>query len=427
MWGWQVSVSAGNEPPACAGLLGRSVLCTAGLALPRRPVRVALSGSDQRMVAAVAAYLLGLGHQLVLVPWVPEGGQPRWPLGAALRVHATSRGVWSAIAPWRGSVEGAWQVALYTSGSTGPARAFGFTLDQLGTVARWYQRIYRAGAASVIVTSLPVTYNFTFVAGLCLAAVTGARLHLAGTPEATLQDAARAARTADRCVVLANPAVLQRAGHAPRLGGNVLIDSGGAPLSRHAVTVLRQTVGDVREGYGLTETASLTHFDQEGTAASLGTVGTPMPGVRATVTPVEGRPRLVLESPTVGVALDTSGAAGPTRTTLPTGDLAAVDAAGRLRLLGRADDWPVGGTWPRDTLDRIGPALGLRCALVRHPAPDRVEVRLLGQLPPHLPAAVRALASHALGVPTTHVSVEGVTGGLLHSCKLPRVTAGRAR
>ena len=45
---------------------------------------------------------------------------------------------------------------MYSSGSTGTARAYGFTRQQLDTVARWYTDIYKVTAASLIVTSLPV-------------------------------------------------------------------------------------------------------------------------------------------------------------------------------------------------------------------------------------------------------------------------------
>jgi hypothetical protein len=226
---------------------------------------------------------------------------------------------------------------------------------------------------------LPAAYNFTFVAGVLLAARLGARLHLSAGSHRVLDDAARLASSADRLIVLANPVILDQAAPTAALPASVLVDSGGAPLSITGISDFRARGVDVREGYGLTETASLTHFDTEATAASLGTVGTAMPGVHATVTTRDGKPVIELSGPATGIPLDPGEAlpAGSLRTT----DLGASDGHGRLRLLGRTDDQQISGMWPRDTLDALGPLLGRRCALVRHQH-DRATVRLLSAVTP---------------------------------------------
>ncbi len=154
-------------------------------------------------------------------------------------------------------VRNGWDLALFTSGSsTGRPRGHGFTAAQLSKVTAWYKAIYQATADSVIVTALPAAYNFTFIAGALLAAGLGARLHLTGQSGEVLTDAMRLARRADRVIVLANPIILDRLTPAGGLPANVLIDSGGAPLSTTAITDYRAHGIDVREGYGLTETAS---------------------------------------------------------------------------------------------------------------------------------------------------------------------------
>ena len=80
-----------------------------------------------------------------------------------------------------------------------------------------------------------------------------------------LDDAARLASSADRLIVLANPVILDQAEPTAALPASVLVDSGGAPLSVAGISDFRARGVDVREGYGLTETASLTHFDTEAT------------------------------------------------------------------------------------------------------------------------------------------------------------------
>ncbi len=417
-------ICTGGSPARHSAALAWDLMTTADVSLGPLPARVALSGTDEAAAAALALHLIDRGHQVVLMPAALAETTKRWPLRSACRLHADGNGRTWLPSPEAVSSDGTWQVGLYSSGSSGDPRAYGFTLGQLENVARWYAAIYGVTGSSVIVTCLPASYNFTFVAGLCLAAQTGAILNLADSPETVLRDAARLAREADQVVVLANPVMLDRAGrNGPPLPGNVLIDSGGAPLSAPGIALLRESLGNVREGYGLTETASLTHFDAEGTGASIGTVGTAMPGVNCWIDESGGQPRLALESPATGVELHPDGSCGPERSALLTGDLGTIDAAGRLRLLGRADDCAISGLWPRDTLDLIGAELGTRCALVRHPAPGRIQVRVLGGLRPELAAVIHSHIRDITGLPAARISVTAETGPLLHSQKIPRTPA----
>lgn len=404
--------------------LARDLMATVDTRLGQAPARVALSGTREAAVAALALHLVDQGHQVVLVPAALAASAGRWPLRSAHLVQADGHGLSWQSSPNAAVPPGTWQIGLYSSGSSGDPTAYGFSLSQLETVARWYAAIYGITGSSAIATCLPVSYNFTFIAGLCLAACTGALLNLSNSPEAVFRDVARLARDADRVVVLANPVLLDLPGRGvPRLPGNVIIDSGGAPLSTPGMAVIRERLGDVREGYGLTETASLTHFDAEGTSTSIGTVGAAMPGVSCWIDESGRRPRIGVRSPAIGVELHPDGACGPERSVLLTGDLGTIDAGGRLRLLGRADDWQITGLWPRDTLDLIGTQLGTRCALVRHPGPERIQVRVLGSLRSDLAAAIQSQIRDYTGLQAACISVTAETGPLLHSQKIPRTPA----
>ena len=312
-----------------------------------------------------------------------------------------------------------WDVGFFTSGSTGTPKGFGFTIAQLDQLAAWYTTIYQVTTDSVIVTALPVGYNFTFVAGLYLAACLGARLHLARDPAIVFRDVQDLAPRHDRCVVLANPVVLEDPPQR-RLPSNVLIDSGGAPMSITAISHYRNHVADLREGYGLTETGSLTHFDAEADDRSLGTVGRPVPGVTTNIDPGTGL--LTITSPAIGRPLAATSTRHP-HGTYRTSDLGRIDPDGRLRLLGRADDHRVGGLWPRDLLDVLGPVLRTRCATIHHPESDRIRIRLTHAADPSLAGRLQAAASTATGTDPSGVRVDGPDRPLLPSLKIPRPTA----
>ncbi len=359
----------------------------------------------------------------MLLPGTSGGDPISAPGGTLLRAAGQA----ASAAPMTGTAtRDGWDVAMFSSGSTtGTPRGYGFTTAQLDVVTSWYQAIYQVTPDSIIVTSLPAAYNFTFVAGVLLAARLGARLHLsAGQPPGTRRRRAPG-RHADRLIVLANPVILDQAPPTAAFPPASWSIPAGAPLSITGISDFRGRGIDVREGYGLTETASLTHFDTEATTTSLGTVGTAMPGARATITTRGGKPVIELSGPATGVPLDPAEAlpAGSLLTT----DLGASDPHGRLRLLGRADDEQISGLWPRDTLDALGPLLGRRCALVRHQQ-GQATVRLLTAVAPATEAALRARAAGLLGITPEDVTitVHGATP-LLHSAKVTRHAAASER
>jgi len=401
---FRLSHSSGQEVRA----LDHGQRLVAGLPDHGRRSPLLLGGTSTVDVAAVAAWALADGHAIVLEP---DGVSSPVP-GTRLTLCGGAPGCTPGD---RGEPTG-WHVAMFTSGSTGPARGYGFTLDQLDQLAAWYRTIYGASRASAFITHLPVTYNFTFVAGLYLAAKLGARLHLAASPADVFTEAAQLVPGHDRCVILANPVVLSRP-PATRLAESVLIDSGGAPLSTWAITHYRFNVADLREGYGLTETGSLTHFDTEARLASLGTVGQAMPGVRARIIEIDGKPRVHVTTPALGVPI----AGEPSATCeILTGDIGRIDRAGRLRLLGRSDDHSVNGRWPRDTLDLIGPILGTEPALVSHPTTGSVQVRLRRAPGDDVIQVMRTTIASHLDIHDDAVSVDHSNTSLLHSHKIPR-------
>ncbi|WP_435551975.1 AMP-binding protein [Natrinema sp. CGMCC1.2065] len=377
--------------------------------------RIAVTGSNDLWVAALGVTLLNDGRQVVLCPEsVAPADEP--PLGASKLLHTEG-----AVLNGPPSKGAEWDLVCYTSGSTGSPRPIGLRTEQLDRTVEWYRDAYDLTADSVIVSPLPSTYNFSFIAGAYTAAVTGATYYVADGAGEVLSLLADPPPDCDRVVGLMNPVVLEAMANArPDIDPRVLLDSGGAPLSRHAVQLYRDWFGDLREGYGLTETCSLTHFDREGTKASQGTVGREMPGVETRVTMCDGKPIISVDAPNAGVELDAHGRPkSPWQSSIDTGDLGTIDDDGRLQILGRELDVQIGGYWPRDTLDVLGPILGARCAIVRHRSGGWVVVRLWSKLSEADTRAIRERVASKLGIDRQSVIVETVQGELLHSQKIP--------
>jgi hypothetical protein len=172
--------------------------------VPRRRTYL-LTGSAQPQLAACAQAAMSAEHQIVLLPGSDAVSAPG---GTLLRADGQTASVTQVTGT---ATRDGWDVAMFSSGSTtGSPRGYGFTLAQLDVVTSWYQAIYKVTPDSIIVTSLPAAYNFTFVAGVLLAARLGARLHLSAGSHRVLDDAACLASSADRLIVLANPVILDR-------------------------------------------------------------------------------------------------------------------------------------------------------------------------------------------------------------------------
>lgn len=389
------------------------------------PLLVGLQGSDPCLMALVSDGLLADGHRLALIPCgMAEAGNTR--IGAHLDVWVDlddDRVECRRERYDRQEDLPPFDVAYFTSGSTSRPKGVGVSLANLRLTTDWYRLIYRLDRESTILTCMPFSYNFTFVAAFLQAKFTGTRLGFAA-PEQIHDLALRQVALGRRTVLLANPVVLERFLDLKQgRSRDLLIDSGGAPLSRHAVETIRAEVADLREGYGLSETCSLTHFDLIGDWTSLGTVGQPMPGVRTELRDdSDGKPCLWIQSPNTcrWFEADQLHAIDP-GAWMRTGDLGAIDPQGNLRLLARSDDSLIHGFWPRDTLNAIGPDLGLRCALVQHKDDHpKVRIRLNGGPDAAGHRAIVKRASTFLDLPPGEIGVQGSDGRMLHSLKLPR-------
>jgi acyl-CoA synthetase (AMP-forming)/AMP-acid ligase II len=291
----------------------------------------------------------------------------------------------------------------------------------LETTARWYADVYGLTQRSAIVSPLPSTYNFSFIAGAFTAAHSGCTYYTVNDVSQMMEFLTSPPDDHDQVVGLVNPVILETvADLKPEFDGRVLLDTGGAPMSRHAVKWYRTNVCDLREGYGLTETCSLTHFDRTGSEETAGTVGRSLPDVETEIRKIDGKPAILLHSPNIGVELNQDGSLkSEWPSYINTGDIGSHDSDGRLRILGRDSDISINGYWPKDTLDSIGPFLGARCAIVRHLPDKTVIVRIWSNLSPDRIREVCARIGDKLSVEISNVRVTTTGGDLLHSQKIP--------
>ena len=228
---------------------------------------------------------------------------------------------------------------LFTSGTTGFAKAAAVSHASLVTHTRNVARTVDLGPDDVILAALPLTHSFGCRMAMLLALAVGARLVIQRR-----FDAARALALADAAGVTFWPAVPTMlaavcavAGPPPRALRWVL--SAGAPLADALCLRAEARLGcAVRQGYGLTE-ASFSTIDAPPAPRALGSVGRPVAGVEVRLAAdgeveVRGPHRMLgyLDEPAATAAVvDGDG-------WLRTGDVGRLDGEGRLYIVDRTKD-----------------------------------------------------------------------------------------
>ncbi|MBO7483607.1 MAG: acyl--CoA ligase [Alphaproteobacteria bacterium] len=371
-----------------------------------------LTATDQNTFASVALKILSLNKKLILLP----SSENKTDLRLVYTDDCTS-----LFVPSIQTKSDDFYIGMMTSGSTEAPRIFAFEKFKIDYTLDWYKKIYNITNNSIILSSMPTSYNFSFVAGILNANRNNAQYQY--LPPADLCDFIKInANKYDKTVILANPIILDILSQKQfEANGNILIDSGGAPLSTKAIKMFREKGFDLHEGYGLTETASLTHFDQEASEKSLGTVGYPVDSsIHVELETVENKPMVKIFSPNIGRHVDLEGKfIDESSSCYLTTDIGRFDADGRLVLVGRSSDVSINGFYPKDTLEIIADILGFKCALVQHLVNKTVNIRLFDPELLSYEEQFKQKVSDALNIPMNSVSVDHVSG-LLHSLKLKR-------
>ncbi|MFI5986720.1 AMP-binding protein [Streptomyces sp. NPDC051555] len=323
----------------------------------------------------VAAVVGGLLAGVPVVPLPPDAGPAEREhilrdSGAALVEVDFARRAAASVPCTAGPDDPA--LILYTSGTTGApkgvvhtATALAAGLDALADAWQW-------SAEDTLVHGLPLFHVHGLVLGVLGALRTGSRLVHTGRPTPAAYAAAGGS------LYFGVPTVWSRIAADPAaaaaLSGARLLVSGSAPLPTPVFRSLARLTGHAPlERYGMTETL-ITLSARADAVPRPGTVGTPVAGVRTRIAAEPGADigELQLTGPTLF-----SGYLGRPEATAAsytedgwfrTGDIAAIDADGLHRIVGRASiDMIKSGGY------RIG-AGEVENALLDHPAVSEAAV-----------------------------------------------------
>lgn len=278
---------------------------------------------------------------------------------------------------------------LYTSGTTGVSKGAMLSHDNLVSNARVLQDYWRWQDDDVLIHALPIYHVHGLFVALHLALLGGStiRFHTGFDADAIIAD------MADSTVLMGVPTFYVRLADHPGLipevsKGMRLFISGSAPLLESTFAEFEAKTGQrILERYGMTEAGMITSNPYDGERLP-GTVGFALPGVSARVADEQGKE---VERGTPGV-LEIVGPnlfqgywkkADKTAEEMRadgyfiTGDIATMDAEGRVAIVGRAKDLIIAGglnIYPKEIELAIDAIDGVNeSAVIGVPHPDLGE------------------------------------------------------
>ncbi|WP_225845255.1 acyl-CoA synthetase [Streptomyces sp. HPF1205] len=351
------------------------------------------AGAVARRVSGLAAFAVEATASLETVAGVVGGllaGVPVVPLppdaGPAEREHVLKDSGAEVVpvdfaerADFAGAPAGGAALVLYTSGTTGAPKGVVITREAMAADLDALADAWQWTAEDTLVHGLPLFHVHGLVLGVLGALRTGSRLVHTGRP--TPEAYAAAGGTLYFGVPTVWHRVVRDEAAARALSGARLLVSGSAPLPAPVFEGLRDLSGHQPvERYGMTETLITVSARADGPRAP-GAVGTALHGVTTRVAEsADGIGELQVQGPTLFDGYlgrpEATAASYTDDGWFRTGDIAAMDADGTHRIVGRAStDLIKSGGY------RIG-AGEVENALLAHPAVR--EAAVVGAADPDL-------------------------------------------
>jgi len=311
---------------------------------------------------------------------------------------------------------------LYTSGTTGRAKGAMLTHENLAANALALHRTWGFVPEDVLIHALPIFHvHGLFVATHCVLLNGSGMLFLPRFDPETVIDALPCAT-----VLMGVPTFYTRLLQNPRLTRAQCADmrlfiAGSAPLRPATFDAFEQRTGHrILERYGMTEIGMLTSNPLRGERIP-GTVGFPLPQVEARLRDREGRPVtdgvgvLEVRGPNVCRGYwrrpDQTAAEFRPDGFFITGDLARIDAAGRVTLVGRDKDLIISGgynVYPKEVENALDAIPGVE------------ESAVIGLPHADLGEAVVAVVTPRLGTDPDEAELTGRLEGKLARFKQPK-------
>ena len=311
---------------------------------------------------------------------------------------------------------------LFTSGTTGVAKAAAVSHASLVAHTVNVARTVGLGPDDVILGALPLTHSFGCRMAMLLALAVGARLVVMRR-----FDGARALALLDEHAVTFWPAVptmlaavcAPEQADVPRPRALRWILSAGAPLADALCRRAEARLGcEVRQGYGLTE-ASFSTIDAPPAPRTIGSVGRPVAGVEVRIS---GDGEVEVRGPHRMLGYlddrDASAAAIDGDGWLRTGDVGRLDGEGRLWIVDRTKDLVIRGG------NNVYPS-EVEAALAAHPAV--ADVAVVGRPDEYfgeeIVAVVVLRAGHSAGHDASVAELVAFARTRIAATKVPREVA----
>lgn len=257
-------------------------------------------------------------------------------------------------------------VVLYTSGTSGRPKGVMLTHGNLAANVRQIREHIYLDKHDVFLGVLPQFHSFGLTALTLVPFLTGAKaVYSARFTPRRIVDLFKEHRPTTFMAIptMYNALLSVKGAKAEDFASMRVAVSGGEPLPRPTADAFRERYGiDICEGYGMTETAPVTHVRRPDDGA-FGTVGMPLPRVRQRIVdeatgadlPPGQDGELRLAGPNIMRGYlnlpEETAASFDDRGYLRTGDMARVDERGYLRITGRIKEMIIVGgenVFPRE-------------------------------------------------------------------------------